>query len=56
MKDKEIKSWQMKARFTPTEKEKIFQFCEEHSINLSDLIRVSIYKYMDEVTQKAKLD
>lgn len=56
MKDKEAKSWQMKARFTPTEKEKIFQFCEEHNISLSDLIRVAINKYMNEVIEKAKID
>lgn len=48
----EARTWQLKCRFTPTEKEKIFKYCEEHNITISDLVRISLEK----VLEKAKND
>lgn len=51
MKD-EIKTWQLKCRFTPAEKEKILKYCEEHNMSISDFVRFAVSK----IFEKAKID
>lgn len=50
--EKENKTWQLKCRFTPAEKEKIFKYCEEHDMSISDFVRLAINR----VFEKAKFD
>ena len=50
--EQDVKSWQMKCRFTPADKEKILKYCEEHNMNVSDFVRFAV----NEIFKKAKID
>ena len=52
--EEDIKSWQLKCRFTPAEQETILAFCEKHHFNVSALTRVAIYKYMKDYESNSK--
>lgn len=43
---KEIKDIQIKVRITPTEKEKIDGYCEDHNLTVSDFLRAAIIKQL----------
>lgn len=40
----ENKTWQMKCRLTPTEKDKIMAYCEEHNMTISEFVRFACEK------------
>ena len=52
--EKDVKSWQLKCRFTEDDKEKLLSFCEKYNMNISELTRVAIYKYMSEIESNSK--
>ena len=52
--ENDIKKWQLKCRFTEADKEKFLEFCEKHHMNISDLTRNAIYKYIEEIESNSK--
>lgn len=38
---KETKTYQVKCRLTPTDKNKITEYCEKHNMNMSEFIRIA---------------
>lgn len=44
----ENKTWQMKCRLTPTEKEKILEYCEKHNMTISEFVRFACERIFQE--------
>lgn len=43
---KEVKDFQIKVRITKSEKEQISDYCEKHMMTISDLLRLSLEKFL----------
>ena len=45
---KENRQENIKVRLTPTEKEKIVEYCEAHNISISEFIRIAVARIFAE--------
>ena len=45
---KDNKEFQLKARFTADQKQRILEYCEKHNMSVSDFIRFACEKIMEE--------
>lgn len=43
---KETKDFQLKMRVTKSEKEQIAAYCEKYKMTVSDLLRISVRKFL----------
>lgn len=43
---KETKEFQLKMRVTKSEREQIVEYCENHKMTISDLLRISVRKFL----------
>ena len=49
---KENKQENIKVRITPKEKERIVEYCETHSITISECIRMAVSRILVQSSQK----
>lgn len=44
---KENRDYQLKVRLTNSEREKLVEYAQAHSMNISDVVRMALYRLME---------